>query len=170
MRRKKIEGTEAAHDEVMPTKSPSPLGWTFFSPSHSPSPLQQRFSLAGVTNAPHRVQHGSLQELKELRETVSTLKERLAEMEKSAQCTSPPFPSWPAMSLPGNFPPNFPPNPWAYGMSAMMPFSPTPVIASAGFETPKSSFSATVAAYDDDVEFDDAFSHYGSASPLKIRR
>ena len=98
------------------------------------------------------------------------MKERLTEMEKSAQCTSPLFPSWPAMSLPGNFPPNFPPNPWAYSMSAKMPFSPTHMIASARFDTPRSSFSATVAAYDDDVEFDDVFSNYGSSSPLKLRR
>ena len=67
------EGTEAANDEVMPTKSPSPLDRTFFSPSHKPSPLQQGLNLADVTNAPQRVQHGSLQELKGLRETVCTL-------------------------------------------------------------------------------------------------
>ena len=39
-----------------------------------------------------------------------------------------------------------------------------------GLRAVRASYLATVAAYDDDVEFDDVFSNYGSASPLKIKR
>ena len=167
---------EKAHDdEVVNAKASSPMGQNFTPPSRSPSPVQ-RLSLADISNVPQLAD--TFHEVEELKQTVRALKERLGEMEtRTAQCTSPPFPSWSAMSMPLPIS-SFPPNPWAYSMPAMMPFtpaymmastgSPAHMMASTGFETPRSSLLEV--AFDDGIEFDEVFSNYGSASPLKIRR
>jgi len=93
------EQEEKAHDdEVVNAKASSPMGQNFTPPSRSPSPVQ-RLSLADISNVPQLAD--TSHEVEELKQTVSALKERLGEMEtRTAQCTSPPFPSWSAMSMP----------------------------------------------------------------------
>ena len=122
----------------------------------------KRFSLVDISSVPQPANNSD--EVKELKQTVCALKERLVEMEaKATQCTSPPFPSSSArMSMPFG---SFPLNPWAFSMSTMMPFTPQNMISQ--IEMPRSSFAEL---YDDDIKFEGVFSNYGSASPIKIRR
>ena len=152
---------EAVCEEVITTKASSPQVQTYSLPSRSPSPVK-RFSLVDINNVPQPANNSD--EVKELKQTLCALKERLVEMEaRATQCTSPSFPSSSArMSMPFG---SFPLNPWAYSMSTMMPFTPPNMISQ--FETPRSTFAEL---YDDDIEFEGVFSNYGSASPIKIRR